>query len=70
MKRLKYILLLLTLPLRLFGEPLYSTAWGFALDLPEGYEYVSGDLKDRFSFRNAEGAVFDLVVYPGTYGSV
>jgi hypothetical protein len=43
--------------------PLYSPAWGFRVDLPEGYEYTGGDRKDRFSFENAEGAKFDIIVY-------
>ncbi|GHT56554.1 hypothetical protein FACS1894109_05880 [Spirochaetia bacterium] len=70
MRVLKYIVLFIALPLSLFGEPLYSEVWGFALDLPEGYEYTGGDMKDRFSFRTGDGAAFDLVVYPGTYQSV
>ena len=51
-----------------FSTPLYSPTWGFRLDLPEGYEYSGGDNKDRFSFANAEGAQFDLVVYHGEAG--
>jgi hypothetical protein len=46
-----------------FSEPLYSPAWGFRLDLPEGYEYTGGDGKTRFSFQHPDGAVFDLAVY-------
>ena len=46
-----------------FSSPLYSPTWGFTLDLPEGYEYTGGDKKDRFSFENAEGAMFDIIVY-------
>ncbi|GHV39623.1 hypothetical protein AGMMS49546_12000 [Spirochaetia bacterium] len=76
MRLLKHILfiallpVILGLPFQAFAEPLYSPAWGFSLDLPEGYEYTGGDMKDRFSFRNSSGAAFDLVVYPGTYQSV
>ncbi|MDR1239408.1 MAG: hypothetical protein LBK27_04775 [Treponema sp.] len=46
-----------------FSEPLYSPAWGFRIDLPEGYEYTGGDGSSRFSFRHQDGAVFDLAVY-------
>jgi hypothetical protein len=76
MKLLKYTVFFITLVLGLqipqgaFAEPLYSPAWGFRIDLPEGYEYSGGDLKERFSFRTKEGAAFDMVVYPGTYRSV
>ncbi|MDR1277814.1 MAG: hypothetical protein LBK02_03605 [Treponema sp.] len=45
------------------SEPLYSPAWGFRIDLPEGYEYTGGDGKNSFSFQNEEGAIFDLMVY-------
>jgi hypothetical protein len=34
------------------------------MDLPEEYKYVSGDNRDRFSFRTPGGANFELVVYP------
>jgi hypothetical protein len=34
------------------------------MDLPEEYEYISGDNRDRFSFRTPGGANFELVVYP------
>ncbi|MDR1802576.1 MAG: hypothetical protein LBQ94_03130 [Treponema sp.] len=54
-------LLLLTIPL--FSSPLSSPSWGFSLDLPEDYVYTGGDGRDRFSFANADGAQFDLVVY-------
>jgi hypothetical protein len=76
MKLLKFTVLFIALALGLtihqgaFAEPLYSPAWGFRIDLPEGYEYSGGDLKDRFSFKTKGGAAFDLVVYPGTYQSV
>jgi hypothetical protein len=46
-----------------FSDPLYSPAWGFRIDLPGGYEYTGGDGKNRFSFQNREGAIFDLAVY-------
>ena len=51
-----------------FSTPLYSPAWGFSLDLPEGYTYTGGDGKDRFSFENPEGAKFDLIVYNAETG--
>ncbi|GHU88549.1 hypothetical protein FACS189476_05840 [Spirochaetia bacterium] len=77
MKRLKNIVLfgallqvILSFPAPVLAAPLYSEVWGFTLDLPEGYEYTGGDMKDRFSFRTGDGAAFDLVVYPGTYQSV
>jgi hypothetical protein len=58
----------------LFSSPLSSPSWGFSLDLPEDYVYTGGDGRDRFSFMNADGAQFDLVVYaPGlsaSYASV
>ena len=69
----------LTRPLTLFlffaavslkAEPLASEMWGFRLDLPEGYEYMAGDGKNRFSFSSEDNTVFDLVVYDGTYPSV
>jgi hypothetical protein len=49
-----------------FSSPLYSPAWGFRIDLPEGYDFTGGDGKNRFSFRHADGALFDAAVYPGT----
>jgi hypothetical protein len=51
-----------------FASPLYSPTWGFRLDPPEDYEFVGGDGKDRFSFRNADGAGLDLVVYGPSAG--
>ncbi|AEF86232.1 conserved hypothetical protein [Treponema primitia ZAS-2] len=53
---------LLSIPV--FAEPLVSPTWGFRLDLPEEYQYLSGDGKDKFSFRSTEGANFEMVVYP------
>jgi hypothetical protein len=52
------------------AEPLYSPAWGFRIDLPEGYAYQDGDGRNTFSFKSPEGAVFDLAVYQGRYESV
>ena len=53
--------------LSLNASPLHSTTWGFRLDLPEGYEYVEGNNQDRYSFQGPNKAMFDLVVYNGTY---
>ena len=64
------ILLLLFVPVFVFAESLYSPTWGFLLDLPEGYEYVDGDGVNRFSFLGPSEAVFDLVVYNGSYGNI
>jgi len=64
------ILLLLFIPVFVFAESLYSPTWGFLLDLPEGYEYADGDGVNRFSFLGPSEAVFDLVVYNGTYGNI
>ncbi|MDR2133818.1 MAG: hypothetical protein LBP27_01830 [Treponema sp.] len=64
MKRLLMLLLVRTI-LPLYGEPLFSPAWGFKIDLPEGYEYTNGNGRDRFSFESPEGAQFDLAVYSG-----
>jgi hypothetical protein len=46
-----------------FAGPLYSPAWDFRIDLPEGYGYAGGDGKTRFSFQHPDGAVFNLAVY-------
>jgi len=61
--------LLFVLP-SLPASPLHSTTWGFRLDLPEGYEYVEGNNQDRYSFQGPNKAMFDLVVYNGTYQDV
>ena len=55
-----------------YSSPMYSPTWGFALDLPEDYEYIEGDGRDRFSFITADGAHLDIVVYPqgSVYSSV
>jgi hypothetical protein len=52
------------------ASPLHSTTWGFRLDLPEGYEYIDGNNKDRYSFQGPNKAMFDLVVYNGVYQGV
>lgn len=66
----RFILLLLLVPFFVFAEPLYSPTWGFFLDLPEAYEYIDGDGRDRFSFQGPAEAMFDLVVYNGTYANM
>ena len=63
-------LLLILVPVFVFSEALYSPTWGFFIDLPEGYEYTDGDGRDRFSFSGPVGAMFDIVVYNGAYGSI
>ena len=67
MKRLLVFFLIVPAFFSLWGEALYSPAWGFRLDLPEGYEYSDGDGRDRFSFIGHSGAHFDISVYNGTY---
>ena len=69
MKR-KLFLLLFVIPAFVSAESLYSPTWGFGLDLPEGYDYIDGDGKDRFSFSGPGWINFDLVVYNGAYNSV
>ena len=64
------ILFLFFIPAIIFAAPLYSPTWGFRLHLPEGYEYVDGDGRDRFSFRGPGGAMFDIIVYDGTYANM
>ncbi|MDR2257571.1 MAG: hypothetical protein LBE14_00325 [Treponema sp.] len=68
--RLSLIFLLLFSAGFAFSTPLYSPTWGFRLDLPEGYEYTGGDGKNRFSFQNDGGAIFDAAVYQGTYATM
>jgi len=40
------------------------------MDLPEGYYYVDGDGRDRFSFEGPDELMFDLVVYDGRYNTM
>ena len=68
MKRI--ILLLFFVSTLAFAETIYSPAWGFTVDLPEGYEFVGGDGKDKFSFSGPKELSFDLVVFNGTYKSI
>jgi hypothetical protein len=73
MKRFFLLLLLtltLTTPAFIAAASLYSPTWGFLLDLPEGYEYTDGDGTSRFSFSGPSEAIFDIVVYNGTYASI
>jgi hypothetical protein len=59
-----FVLLLIAFALPpLSAEPIHSPAWGFRLDLPEGYELADGNGRDRFSFSGPAGAQFDLAVY-------
>jgi len=66
----KLFILLVFIPVLAFAERMYSPTWGFFIDLPEGYEYVDGDARDRFSFDGPEGLKFDLVVYNGRFNSI
>ncbi|MCL2759126.1 MAG: hypothetical protein FWD22_02825 [Treponema sp.] len=66
----KLFILLLFIPVFAFAESMYSPTWGFYIDLPEGYEYVDGDAKDRFSFSGPGGAMFDIVVYGNRYRTI
>jgi hypothetical protein len=63
-------LLLALVPVFVFSEAMYSPTWGFFIDLPEGYEYIDGNGRDRFSFSGPVGAMFDLVVYNNAYGTI
>jgi hypothetical protein len=67
--RLFWPALFILTPILAGAEPLYSPTWGFSIDPPEGYQYVQGNGRDRFSFRSAEGAALDLVVYGPGAGS-
>ncbi|MDR2731283.1 MAG: hypothetical protein LBB81_10365 [Treponema sp.] len=64
------IFLLLIVPFFSSAESMYSPTWGFSIDLPEGYVYAEGDLRDRFSFEGPSNANFDLIVYNGRYNSI
>jgi len=65
-----YLFLLFFVPVLLPAAPLYFSAWGFRLDLPEGYTLVEGNNKDRYSFQGPQGARFDIAVYQGVYPDV
>jgi len=66
----KLFILLVFIPVFTFAESMYSPTWGFFIDLPEGYEYIDGDGRDRFSFSGPEGLMFDIIVYNGRYSSM
>jgi len=68
MKRI--FLLILLVPVFVFSEVLYSPTWGFFLDLPEGYDLIEGDGRDRFSFRGPSDAMFDLLIYNGRFETI
>jgi hypothetical protein len=68
MKRMFFLLFII--PFFSFSEPMYSPTWGFSIDLPEGYVYADGDLRDRFSFEGPSNANFDLIVYNGRFNSI
>lgn len=53
------------------AEPISSPTWGFAVDLPEGFQLAGGDRRNRFSFHDAaSGASVDMVAYDaGRYAS-
>ena len=68
MKRILFFMLFI--PAFIFAESFYSPTWGFKLNLPEGYEFSEGDGKNQFSFNGPGGAMFDMVVYNGTFNSV
>jgi hypothetical protein len=66
----RFLLLLLFVPVFIFAESMYSPSWGFFIDLPEGYDYIDGDGKDRFSFSGPGGAMLDMIVYNGVYENI
>ncbi|MCL2210393.1 MAG: hypothetical protein FWB95_00545 [Treponema sp.] len=66
----RFFILLIFFPVLAFAESMYSPTWGFFLDLPEGYEYIGGDARDRFSFAGPGDAMFDIAVYNGRYNTV
>jgi hypothetical protein len=66
----RFFILLIFIPVLSFTESMYSPTWGFLLDLPEGYEYIDGDARDRFSFKGPSEAMFDIAVYNGSYANI
>jgi hypothetical protein len=66
----RFFILLIFIPVINFAEPMYSPTWGFLLDLPEGYKFIDGDARDRFSFEGPNGAMFDIAVYNGGYPNI
>ena len=69
MKKICLFLLFLA-PALLPAEPLYSSIWGFFLDLPEGYEFFEGNNTDRYSFQGPNEAMFDVAAYKNAYPDV
>ena len=65
-----WLLFLFFIPVLAFSESLYSPTWGFSVDLPEGYDYVDGNARDRFSFSGPGGIQFDMLVYNGRYETI
>jgi hypothetical protein len=64
--RVSLFMLLALAGLRAHGEEYYSDH-GFAMDLPEGFEFIEGDGSTRYSFGSPDGAVrVDVAVYPAT----
>jgi hypothetical protein len=63
-------LLLVPVLAPVFAEPLRSPAWGFSLDLPEGYAFTEGNGADRYSFAGPDEARFDIRIYDGTYKTI
>jgi hypothetical protein len=66
----RFFIVLFFIPVLSFAESMYSPTWGFFIDLPEGYEYIDGDARDRFSFKGPSGALFDIAVYYGRYAGI
>jgi hypothetical protein len=66
----RFLFLLLLVPVLAFTESMFSPSWGFFINLPEGYEYIDGDGKDRFSFSGPGGAMFDMIIYDGIYENI
>ena len=68
-KKLNLFFLFLA-PAFLPAEPLYSSTWGFFLDLPESYEFVEGNDIDRYSFQGPLNVKFDIAVYRNVYRNI
>ncbi|MDR1636460.1 MAG: hypothetical protein LBR93_03900 [Treponema sp.] len=63
-RRLIWLFLLISLS-RLPAAP-YVSPWGFRIDLPPGYQAQGGTGDRGVSFRNPQGAVFEIRVSGGT----
>jgi hypothetical protein len=66
----RFLILVFFIPVLSFAESMYSPTWGFFIDPPEGYDYVDGDARDRFSFKGPGGALLDIAVYYGRYAGI